>query len=346
MDQTIIVIPALNPDEKLTVLLHELRALGFSNIIVVDDGSREVSRPVFGEASRCGCMVARHEKNLGKGAALKTGFRTAVEHFGEGNRYITADADGQHLPEDILAVAQALKAHPGMLVLGTRNFKGAHVPWKSRFGNRITSFFFRLTNRIACEDTQTGLRGIPSCLEKLALAEEGEKYEYEMNFLMDAAGAVPFYPVSIQTVYQDGNRGSHFRPVADSARVYGRLLRHIAASLAGAVVDYALFYPFVLLLPFPHIQKIFLATVLARICSGMVNYLLARFWTFRSQKRIGREAARYGCLFVAQMGISAGMVSLLSLLLWPVVAKIIIDSILFFVSFMIQKDWVFRKEEL
>ncbi|MCD8122216.1 MAG: bifunctional glycosyltransferase family 2/GtrA family protein [Clostridiales bacterium] len=346
MTQNIILIPAFNPDETLIALLRELRALGFLCIIVIDDGSDETHRPVFQEVLRCGCIVAKHDKNRGKGAALKTGFRTAVERFGEGNCYITADADGQHLPEDILAVGRALAEHPDALVLGTRDFGSDNVPWKSRFGNRITSFVFRLMTGVACADTQTGLRGVPACLERLALIEEGERYEYEMNVLLDAAGAVPFYPVPIQTVYRDGNRGSHFHPVRDSARVYGRLLRHLASSLAGAAVDYSLFFLFMRLLPFPRIQGVFLAAVLARIASGMVNYLLARYWTFRSRRTMGREAVRYGCLFIAQMCASSGLVSLFSLFLWPVVAKLIVDSVLFFVSFVIQKNWVFRKEEL
>lgn len=346
MDRMVVMIPALNPDERLIGLVKELTEKKFSHIVVIDDRSEDCCQPVFQELRRCGVVVAVHERNLGKGAALKTGMRTAIERFGEGNSYLTADADGQHLPEDIRAVGDALGEHPDSLVLGVRDFHSPDVPWKSRYGNRITSFFFGLTNGMMCPDTQTGLRGIPARLEKLALSEEGERYEYEMNFLMDAAGAVPFVYVPIRTVYEDGNQGSHFRPVADSLLVYGRLLRYIAGSLAGAAVDYPLFYLFTVLLPFLQIQKVFMASVFARIGSGIVNYLLTRYWIFHSRRSIGGEVARYGLLFVVQMAASAGLVSLLSLLLWPVAAKLVVDTFLFFVSFIIQKNWVFRKEEV
>ena len=344
MQKAIIIIPALDPNDRLIELVKELLVFDF-RIIVIDDGSRAEYEEIFRKAEENGCIIARHSENLGKGAALKTGIREAVRLFGSGNSYITADADGQHLPGDILKIAEEMERRPDALVLGTRDLGTDNVPFRSRLGNKFSSVFFRLTNGISCPDTQTGLRGIPSVLEDLALSEDGNRYEYEMNFLSDAARTVPFCFVPIQTVYLDGNRTSHFRPIVDSARVYGRFLRFACASLIGAAADYILFYIASVIITLPQTEMIFAATAIARVGSGIVNYLLNRYFSFQSRKPMGSEIIRYGILFFCQMGASAGLVSLISLIpIIPViVVKLIVDTCLFFVSFTIQKNWVFRK---
>ena len=366
----VIIIPALNPDEKMLRLIGDLQAYGFERILTVDDGSSAEYRHLFEEAQSRGCLVIRHEQNRGKGAALRTAMRTAEEVYGEVS-FITVDADGQHLPEDILHVAEAMELHPGSLVLGTRDFSGEQVPKKSLLGNRITAKVFRLTTGVDCPDTQTGLRGIPSCLRELACETNGDRYEYEMNFLMDASQRVPIVSVPITTVYEDGNKGSHFRPVRDSILVYKRPLRFVASSLTGAVCDVLLF---ALLLYFltgkwnvsvgqnlsgggmlqqgtagmsgfqqyaygAHV--ILLATMAARIGSGIINFLMNKYWSFESRASGGREMLRYGILFAAQMFASAGLAMLLSLLMPSVAGKMIADTSLFFISYIIQQRWVF-----
>lgn len=341
--ETVIIIPAFRPDRKLTCLIQELVEAGFRRIVVVDDGSGEEYEELFGQAQAFGCLTARHEKNRGKGAALKTALAAAVSKWG-GQGCITADADGQHLVKDIQRVAEALAQEPDALVLGVRNFDGENVPPRSRFGNRVTSVFFRLISGVACPDTQTGLRGIPANLLDLALTEEGERYEYEMNFLMDAAKKVPFRMVSIETVYEEKNCASHFRPVADSLRVYGRFVRFGLASLAGSAVDCLLFEILTLVLALGETEKIVLSTAIARICSGSVNFFLNRHFSFKSRMPVGREIFRYLLLFTGQMTASAVFVSLLAHLLPALLAKVIVDTILFFISFRIQKNWVFQSD--
>jgi len=380
--EAVIIIPSFKPDEKMLCLVRELLAAGFARIVVVDDGSGTEYEDIFRRAEELGCILERHEKNFGKGAAIKTALRAVVSqgsrkqgegvfqekisgnggncgHRGSTSReeregkggsdcpgYITADADGQHLVKDILRVAEALVQHPEALILGSRDFSGKDVPPRSRFGNRVTSVLFRLISGVACSDTQTGLRGIPAGLLELALSEEGERYEYEMNFLMDAARKVPFYAVPIETVYEEKNRTSHFRPIADSLRVYGRFVRFALASIAGAVVDYLLFSLLTPVLAFAQTETIFLATAIARVGSGMVNFGLNRYFSFRSRMPAGREVVRYAILFLGQMWVSAGLVSLLAQLQFPILgAKVIVDTILFFFSFRIQKNWVFAGGE-
>ena len=110
MQQAIIIIPAYQPNDSLLRLVRNLRAVGF-RVIAVDDGSGPDYAHLFSEAEQEGCVIARHPKNMGKGAALKTGVREAIRRYGPGNAYITADADGQHLPEDILKIAVEMHLH-------------------------------------------------------------------------------------------------------------------------------------------------------------------------------------------------------------------------------------------
>lgn len=343
--EAVIIIPAYQPEKKMVHLIQELQETGFQRIMVVDDGSGPEYAEIFHEAEGLGCVVVQYEVNQGKGAAIKTALGEAAAKWGRDQGYITADADGQHLPKDILKVAEALVRNPADLIIGMRDFSGENVPPRSRFGNRITSVFFRLISGVACPDTQTGLRGIPASLLDLALSEEGERYEYEMNFLMDAVRKVPMHLVPIETVYEEKNRTSHFRPVQDSLRVYGRFVRFLLASVAGAVVDCVLFEVFSLLLLFAQTEKIILATIMARVCSGIVNFGLNRRYSFRSRMPVGREIVRYGILFLGQMAASAVLVSMLAYLLPALLAKVIVDTILFFLSFRIQKNWVFAADK-
>ena len=190
MYSQIIIIPAYEPDQRLIRYVDQLLHAGFEKLIIVDDGSstecQEIFRQIQVKNMEGGKVtLLHHPKNRGKGAALKTGILHGQRIYGKGNTYITVDSDGQHLVKDVIAVAKEMQAAPDALVLGCRDFSGRDVPWRSRFGNRITSKFFYLMNGKKVPDTQTGLRGIPENLVDLALSEEGTRYEYEMDFLSD-----------------------------------------------------------------------------------------------------------------------------------------------------------------
>ena len=230
----VIIIPAYAPDEKLIGLLEALERSGLTRIVVMGDGSGPEYTPVFIRAGELGCVVVRHQHNLGKGAAIKTGIEKAVREFGPGIGIITADADGQHLPQDIIRISDALTAYRDHLILGVRDFSGENVPIRSAFGNRLTSALFRFGTGITCSDTQTGLRGIPPKLVPLALSTEGDRYEYEMNFLVEAVKKTPLIMIPIETVYEDDNAGSHFRPVRDSLLIYRGPLIKLGAGIAAA----------------------------------------------------------------------------------------------------------------
>lgn len=221
----IIVLPVYQPRHGLVTTVTSLReaAPGVA-LVVVDDGSDAASASVLRDAEDLGCTLLRHDVNLGKGAALKTGFRhAAVAH--PGHAVICADPDGQHHVADILRVAEHVDVS-GRMVLGVRRFEG-RVPLRSRFGNTVTRLLFRAATGRPVQDTQTGLRGYPADLLDWLCQVPGVRFEYEMNVLLHAARAgKPIEETVITTTYIGDNGTSHFGSIADSARVYRPLLRY------------------------------------------------------------------------------------------------------------------------
>ena len=136
-EQAIILIPSLEPDDRLPAYVGRLLERGFARILIVDDGSGEKYQPIFSSiAAMPGCTVLHHEVNRGKGAALKTGYAWIEKHCPDATGVITADADGQHAVEDCWRLAEALTEGKRALYLGSRDFNLPHVPPKSRFGNK------------------------------------------------------------------------------------------------------------------------------------------------------------------------------------------------------------------
>ncbi|GHU80255.1 hypothetical protein FACS1894191_5070 [Clostridia bacterium] len=235
-EKIIVAIPAYNPDERLTQLIKEIRAVWDPVIIIIDDGSKQDVKWIFTKLeTEYSCDILHQAYNQGKGAALKTVANHIVNAYPKSIGYVTADADFQHMPEDIRRVARILEEHPDSLILGVRNFDSKDVPNKSKWGNWITSAVFDMQTGIHNLDTQTGLRGIPHKYAEECGRIGGERFEYEMNMLLwMARNHVPFIKVPIQTVYMERNRSSSFRPLRDSARIYWNILKFGFSSLVCA----------------------------------------------------------------------------------------------------------------
>jgi putative flippase GtrA len=340
-----VIIPALNPNERLISLVNELQSLGQKYIAVVDDGSNAGYRSIFRRLESLGCLVFHHLTNLGKGEAIKTGIRLISEKIPDICGYVTADADGQHRTRDILHVSDELDRFPESIVLGIRDFQKPEVPRKRRFGNRFSVLFFRLTTGVSCPDTQTGLRGFSARLKDFSLAIPGHRFEYEMNFLSAAAKKrIPFRLVPIETVYYDDEGSSHFRAVVDSFRIYKSFLKFAAVSLTCAGVDLLVFTLLTHLISTEVYAQVFIATVIARMLSGVLNFTLNRNWSFTSRQFWQPQAVRYFVLFGSLMLSSWLLVWGFSFL--PVsltVIKIFVDSTLFVISYLVQRNWVFAK---
>lgn len=335
-----ILIPAYKPDQHMLTLIRELTTRDFKRIIVIDDGSGDAFAAVFAEAEAMGCRILRHAVNMGKGRALKTGLNDAINIGYADHGVITADADGQHTPQDIERLAQVMADKPDALVLGVRQFVGT-VPLRNRIGNSITRFVFTLINGERIQDTQTGLRGIPLQHMPLLLTLSGERYEYEMNMLLAARpNGIRMEQVPIETVYIEGNKHSHYNVLLDSARVYGKLFSFIASSMIAALLDFTLFILMHNLLP----TKLIVSVVVARVGSSAINYLINHNLVFRAKGGMARTAARYYAL-AATIMLSSYLLIRLFVDVFGIntyLAKLIADIILYFVSFVIQREFVYR----
>lgn len=214
---TVILIPAYKPDEALVATVTELSEKGY-DILVVDDGSGKDYQRIFRAVVPL-ATVLRKKENHGKGAALKSGFDYLIKHRPDCRFVITADADGQHKTTDIVRMDAYLHEFGGF-VIGSREFVGA-VPLRSKFGNSVTREVFALVSGTRVGDTQTGLRGFETALLPWLISVPGERYEYEMNILLDAAARrIPICEIPIETLYEAGNPSSHFDPIKDSIKIY------------------------------------------------------------------------------------------------------------------------------
>ena len=338
-----VLIPAYQPDEKLTALAQTLSDLKIPTVIV-NDGSTE-GLEVFKDCSAIeGVTLLGYEENHGKGYALKTGLKYMKE---QGFDYaVTADADGQHLPEDIIRIAEAGASNADALVLGMRDV--AQMPPRSKTGNSLTRTLFKLLYNIDLQDTQTGLRGIPLTEKNIdgLLGIEGNRYEYEMDMLVESAKLFPggIIEVPIETVYIDNNASTHFHAIKDGMKVYRVLFRRLPKFLLSSVlsfcIDYLLFNGFYYLI----FRKIFPATVLARVISATSNYLINKKLVFKGsgdKYNLGSYAALAVCVLAVNLAL---MKLLVDFLHWPAfLAKILVETILYIANFFIQQNMASRK---
>lgn len=348
-----IIIPAYEPDERLIELLNKL-VMKDVFLVLVDDGSGEQYKKIFNEAEqligRQG-VVIHHEVNKGKGRALKTAFSYILQDVPEAIGTVTADSDGQHTPKCIDAITDALRENPNDLILGVRNFKGAGIPWKSRFGNSLTEKIFSYVAGIHVTDTQTGLRGIPAAFMKQLLEIPGERFEFETQMLLECAGRYHITEIPIETIYDSAdNHQTHFNPVVDSIKIYKilgkRFLKYIFASFSSSILDLILFSVFCALFRNRLGAYVIVGTVFARILSATYNYIVNYKVVFKSKENHLSSGFRYFVLAVVQMCLSAFLVTLFVQLfkfIPEVVTKAIVDTCLFFVSYYIQQKFVFTK---
>ena len=341
--QAVILIPSLEPDDRLPAYVAALRGRGFAHVVVVDDGSSESYQPIFSRLQAMdGCEVLHHEVNRGKGVALKTGYAHIQRSLPDAVGVITADADGQHTVEDCWKLAKALCENQDALYLGSRDFGLAHVPPKSRWGNRITSGVFRLLYGQWLPDTQTGLRAFPAKQLSFMQEVEGDRFEYEMNVLIACArSGIPMVPVT------------HFHPFRDSYRIYkvilGSFIKFMGASILSFLIDQGVFALMqnVVLANMGAGQEI-VSTVVARCISAPCNFLMNKSFVFKAKS--SRQAfLRYIVLAAGLLAASAVGVELLVTLLHfaPALAslvKLVVDTLLYLISYRIQNRWVFPPE--
>ncbi len=348
-----IVLPSLNPDEKLNKVVDGLLSAGFEDIVLVNDGSDEAHLEPFRQAAaHKEVTLLTHEVNKGKGRALKTAFSYVVDNRKQTAGVITVDGDNQHTVKDIRACAEKMLECKDKVILGCRDFTQDNVPWKSRVGNVSTSLVFRLLCGIKISDTQTGLRAIPYQYLPLMCEVEGERFEYETQMLFAIKkNHIGMEEVKIETVYLEDNASTHFDPIKDSLKIYKIIFKFMISSGTSFLIDYGIYSLLVFLIGgnFSRGLRLFIATFAARAVSSICNYAMNKKAVFKSKASVSRSLIRYYILCVFQTAASYVLVYLLSSLcragsFLEIVLKLAVDIVLFIISFQIQHRWVFKEE--
>lgn len=219
------IIPCYNPPEVFSNIILELYSMGVRDVIIIDDGSD--NKRIFSIANKKGYTVIEHNTNKGKGEAIKSGIRYYRKHFIDKYKGIVMiDCDGQHRVWDMDKVGQEM-IHSDKFTMGVRNFNIDGVPFRNKMGNKITSLVFKWMFGLYIKDTQTGLRGVPNRLIDTVLRTDGERYEYEINMLIDIVKMKEeIKEVEIETVYDNNEkRYSYFNPFKDSYRIYKEMIK-------------------------------------------------------------------------------------------------------------------------
>ncbi len=355
-----VVLPSLDPDEKLRGVIDGLLAQGFTDIILVNDGSKEENLHYFEEAARDSrVQLLHHEANKGKGAALKTAFRWFLENRPEGRGVVTVDGDGQHHPEDTKACALNT-LETGKITLGVRDFSGKDVPARSRFGNNLTSLIFKVFVGMKIADTQTGLRAFSREAVEELTEVAGDRFEYETNMLLFMKQEkMAFDQVQIRTVYIEENKTSHFHPIRDSFRIYklifGHFVKYGISAVISAIIDGGLVWLFNVLLHKTLAGLVLTAVVTAsaRTISSVCNFFMNKKLVFKDRSNTLKAMGKYYMVAIPNMllqifmnevgyrllGIS-GQQSFLRL-----VIHYAMMAVLFIATYALQKRWVFASKK-
>ncbi|WP_369715235.1 GtrA family protein [Leptotrichia sp. HSP-536] len=353
MEENVLVIPSLNPNENFLDLLDNFKSKIAENniklsIVVVNDGSLKKFDAIFEKIKEKNIVVLKHAVNLGKGRALKTAFNYILNETKNLKSVVTADSDGQHLIEDIIYCLENSNKNLDTLILGKRDFDKNlksgkdKIPFKSKFGNKMTRWIFNYLLGLDINDTQTGLRAFSKNQVKDFLEVKGERFEYETNMLIDNKNlGYKFKEVPIHTVYIKNNESSHFNPIRDSIAIYSLFFKYIIVAILSFAIDISLFGIF-------RIFKftILNATIIARVLSSILNYTLNRNKVFKSFNK--KSLLKYYILVIIQMFVSGYSVKFLHKVIINenvIFLKIIIDLIIFVVNYYIQREWVFERRE-
>ncbi|KAF2514026.1 DUF2062 domain-containing protein [Flavobacterium zhairuonense] len=208
-----VIVPTYNNQKTLKKVLDSVLEFT-SNVIIVNDGSTDETPEILKHFSQL--TQIHHPTNLGKGRALRNGFRKAIEMQFE--YAITIDSDGQHFASDIPNFISAIQEEPNSLLIGSRNMTQENVPKKSSFGNKFSNFWFKFETGIKLDDTQSGFRLYP--LKLIPTKFYTNKFEFEIEVIVRSAWkGIVVKNIPIQVLYDPAERVSHFRPFRDFTRI-------------------------------------------------------------------------------------------------------------------------------
>ena len=353
-----ILIPAYNPPAGVVGYISALKEYGFSDIVVVNDGSTTDRLPVFFKIERLGCTVLTHKENLGQGAAIKTGLKYYQEKGGcQSDGVITLSADRFTLPEDVGKVASALHNEQQMgsfaLVMGTRDLGGKYVTdYDYRMGS-VMKLLYHMLMGVKLGDPLTDVFGIPDIRVAQCLETENDGYSYLTAMTMSFE-KVGFLQVPIGYVLWEEGTSRRFRTGVDSVlilyTIFKKFILYSITSVSATILDLILFSIFTGITFKGKPMAIIYGTVCARLISASANYLMTKKFVFQFKSDKAQTQAKSAGMFLAlsavQCILSAVTVSLLKALLGgsAVGLKVLVDTALFFLSYKIQHKYIFKDD--
>jgi len=339
------LIPALNPDKTLTNLIHQIinkvEVLSDKKnqylILIINDGSYKGSSiKILKDISLIDNVhVINNSNNLGKGASLKIGIK-----FAKDNNFkyvITADADGQHLPDDIIKVSKAIEEKSDSFVLGVREFD-KKIPLRSKIGNIMTRIMFNLILRQRLIDTQTGLRAFTVKYYDKLISLPEQKYDFELSSLIAIARIGDFYQVPITTIYEPGNPTSFFRPFKDSSIIYFVFIRYVG------IVPFLVIFEVFLITVLNNITGYSIAFLLTRILSLIIYFVSMKKIVFKADGNIKKQLLSF--IMLATLNIFIIEVFLINISITSdlgfILFYFLIHTLLFALNFLVQRKFVFK----
>lgn len=338
MNKYIVLIPAYEPDDKLITLVENLKKENV-DIIVVNDGSNKSYDQIFDKLE---VKVISYYPNMGKGYALKEGYRYIKNTYLDDYVVVTMDSDGQHDIKDALNLCDYASKDRRTLYIGKRKVS-RKTPIKSRLGNTITRYIYYLVSKTKVYDTQTGLRAFSNQLINFMINVEGNRYEYEMNVLLECPlHGIKIKEIDIKVIYIDNNSRSHFNPLKDSFKIYKEIFKYTIASITSFIIDYLLYVIFNLLT-----NNIILSNIFARIISGTFNFTINKNLVFKSDNNLVKSFIEYVLLAIMILTLNTILLSIFvtRLHMNRYIMKIIVELILFIISWFVQKVIIFKKGE-
>lgn len=333
----IALIPSYEPNDKLIAILKELKEAKFE-IILVNDGSNKEYDKIFNKCEKYCSKYLSYKENHGKGYALKTGLNYINDNY-KNVVVITMDSDGQHTVKDASNLCNIVSKKDNTILLGKR-LRSSYTPLRSRLGNAITRFAYRISTGIDIYDTQTGLRAFKSDFIPFLLGVEGDRFEYEMNMILDAPKKkINLEEEVIETIYEDNNSGTHFNTLRDSYLIYKQIIKFISSSVLSFFIDYILFVVGTFIF-----KSIITANIVARVISSAFNYTVNRNVVFKDKGNIKSSILKYYLLAIFILVVNTSILYLLVDIIGlnKYLIKIVIEVILFIVSYSIQKRFIFK----
>lgn len=353
-----VVIPALNPDNRIIKYIRSLEERGFNRFVVVDDGSLGDALPIFKNLEYMRVNVVRLDHNMGKGYALKEGLKYIRNNMPDASGVIMTDYDGRQGPDAVVKVADRL-LKGDMLVLGRRDIENSNISKAMRRGYKLTERVFRILYSRSVKDVQTGLRGISASLIDDMIDVRGSRYEYEPKMIVEALSrdipvteidAGPIEPIDTDDsiIYVSKN----FRPLYDSFRIsvviFMTFLEYALTSISATIVDFILFFLLseYVFNAFDLNICVLLSTVCARIVSSTISFSINRKVVFKSEVNLAKNIIMFYSLAALIMLCSAELVTIFVYLFNgnKTFTKLFVDLCLFFVSYQVQQRVIFKKK--